>query len=204
METEPTPRSADRLALLHAGRFDLAIVDDDVPTDLADRVRAIMALWPKGRVTVDTKPMQLLVHADVPEDVVYRITGMIFDNADFFPIAHPLIGVGSARDSIVGLDVPVHTGAHKYYQRESPNPKRLSMPIVVVPTDVPTTSGQELETELPSIAGDDPYLIQQLAAACRDLANRGALVHFRDHRLLSDCKKMGVIDLGRGHRRPTM
>ena len=195
--------SGDRLALLQAGRSDLAIVDGSVPASSADRVRTIMALWPKGRPSPGIEPMQLLVLADVPEEVVYRITGMIFENADFFQTAHASIAVGSKRDAVVGLDLPIHPGAAKYYRRERTRSESLDGPILVVPLEAPPSLGQVFETGPVPGADDDPHLTKQLVAVCRDLLDSGALVHFRDHRLAGDCKKLGAIALGRG-RRPTM
>ncbi|MGI9510465.1 MAG: TAXI family TRAP transporter solute-binding subunit [Geminicoccaceae bacterium] len=196
-------RSDDRLALLHAGQSDFAVVDQPVPVSSAERARAIMALWPDGRPSSGVEPIQLLVHADVPDEVVYRITRMIFENADFFPSAHASIRIGSERDAVVGLDLPLHPGADKYYQRQSARAEPLRGSILVVPLDAPPSLGQALEAKSVPAAGDDPDLTKQLVAVCRDLIGRGALVHFRDHRLVSDCKKLGTSALGRG-RQPTM
>lgn len=203
IETVAAAEGSDRLALLYTGQSDLAILDDHVPTASAGRVRAIMALWPNGRATVGTEPMQLLVHAGVPEDIVYRITEMIFDNAAFFPTAHESIGVGSRRDAMVGLDVPIHAGASRYYRQAKLDPQPADPPISARSAGAASLSQGMFETIPSAATGDEPHLARQLAAACRELAARGALAHFRGHRLVGACKELGAIKNEAG-RMPTM
>ena len=203
IEAVEVAESGDRLALLYAGQSDLAIVDGHVPTALADRIRAIMAFWPNGRPAVGAEPLQLLVHASVPEDIVYRITGMIFDNAAFFPTAHASIGVGSRRDAMVGLDVPIHAGASRYYRQAEPGSAPADPPIFAETAETASMSEGLVETAPSVAAGDGSPLARQLAAACRELAVRDALVHFRGHRLVSFCKDAGAIEIKSG-RMPTM
>lgn len=57
-----------------------------------------------------------VVNADVPEDVVYRITKIICENADVFRTFASSTKVFEPATAFEGVGVPLHPGAEKYYK----------------------------------------------------------------------------------------
>ncbi|MGI9492202.1 MAG: TAXI family TRAP transporter solute-binding subunit [Geminicoccaceae bacterium] len=208
VETVVVAKSSDRLTLLRERRADLAfvvdleLINDEVPAPAADHVRAVMAFWPKGVPSIDTEPVQLLVHADVPENVVYDMTSMIFEQPNFFRHTHISYGVMSPRDALIGLDVPIHAGALRYYQEEIAS-RGTALPKAANQIDSTSLKRQKPEALPSEKQYDDPVVSRQVAAACRLMAVQGALVHFRGHPLVRDCVKLGAIQFNR-RRQPTM
>jgi len=62
------------------------------------------------------QPNFLAVRSDVPEDTVYKITKTIFENLPFLQAIHKATNAMSAEKALVGLPVPLHPGAAKYFQ----------------------------------------------------------------------------------------
>ncbi len=85
-------------------------------------------LWTRYVIDADTYPGQsqavntiaqpnfLAVHADVPEETVYKITKTIFENLPFLQAIHKATNAMAADKALAGLPVPLHPGAAKYYQ----------------------------------------------------------------------------------------
>ena len=85
-------------------------------------------LWTRYMIEADTYPGQsqaintvaqpnfLAVHADVPEETVYKITKTIFENLPFLQAIHKATNAMALEKALAGLPVPLHPGAAKYFQ----------------------------------------------------------------------------------------
>ncbi len=85
-------------------------------------------LWTPYRIPAGTYPGQgadvntiaqpnfLAVRADVPEDDVYRITRTVFENLGFLQAIHKATNAMAPEKAIVGLPMPLHPGAARYYR----------------------------------------------------------------------------------------
>ncbi len=62
------------------------------------------------------QPNFLAVNADVSEDDVYLITKTIYENLPFLQAIHPTMQSITLDTAIVGLPIPLHPGALRYYQ----------------------------------------------------------------------------------------
>jgi len=87
-----------------------------------------MALWTPFSIPAGTYPGQnsdirtiaqpnfLAVRADVSEQDVYQITKTIYENLGFLRAIHKATGVMALDKAIVGLPMPLHPGAVRYYR----------------------------------------------------------------------------------------
>ena len=85
-------------------------------------------LWTRYVIEADTYPGQsqaintiaqpnfLAVHADVPEETVYKITKTIFENLPFLQAIHKATNAMALDKALAGLPVPLHPGAARYFQ----------------------------------------------------------------------------------------
>ncbi len=67
-------------------------------------------------VTTIAQPNILAVDADVPEEAVYQITKAMYENLPFLQNIHPATNAMSLDAAIVGLPLPLHPGALRYYE----------------------------------------------------------------------------------------
>lgn len=67
-------------------------------------------------VTTIAQPNFLAVDVDVPEEAVYQITKAMYENLAFLQNIHPATNAMSLDAAIVGLPVPLHPGAIRYYE----------------------------------------------------------------------------------------
>lgn len=58
----------------------------------------------------------LVIHADVPADLVYSMTKAIIENLDTLKGVHPAFGNVSKESVLTGFGAPLHPGALKYYR----------------------------------------------------------------------------------------
>ncbi|MGI9335220.1 MAG: TAXI family TRAP transporter solute-binding subunit [Gammaproteobacteria bacterium] len=58
----------------------------------------------------------LVVHADVPEDLVYRMTRAVVENLAALKGVHPAFGNVSKETILEGFGAPLHPGALRYYR----------------------------------------------------------------------------------------
>lgn len=68
-------------------------------------------------VTVDAST-ELMVNKDVPEDTVYKMVKAICDKVDDIHIAAPSWSTLTPEEAGVGLALPLHPGAEKYYKEK--------------------------------------------------------------------------------------
>jgi hypothetical protein len=62
------------------------------------------------------QPNFLAVRAEVDEEVVYQITKTLYENLPFLQAIHAATGEMKIDHAVVGLPVPLHTGAARYYE----------------------------------------------------------------------------------------
>lgn len=58
----------------------------------------------------------LVANANVPDDVVYEFTKMLFENVDAVRASHPSASSISIDSALDGLTAPLHPGAARYYE----------------------------------------------------------------------------------------
>ncbi|MCZ6604081.1 MAG: TAXI family TRAP transporter solute-binding subunit [Alphaproteobacteria bacterium] len=86
------------------------------------------SLWTRFDIAAETYPGQaatvatmaqpnfLAVRADVDEDHVYKVTKTIYENLEFLLNIHAATEAMSLEAAIVGVPVPLHPGALRYYR----------------------------------------------------------------------------------------
>jgi hypothetical protein len=58
----------------------------------------------------------LITHADVPDDTVYQMTRLVFENLDTLAAAHAAAKAIDPAKAAQGVPVPLHPGAERYYR----------------------------------------------------------------------------------------
>ena len=58
----------------------------------------------------------LVTHEGVPTDTVYKMTKAMFENLDHLVAAHAAAKAISKQTALVGMPLPLHPGAEKYYR----------------------------------------------------------------------------------------
>src|SRR5690625_603955 len=61
-------------------------------------------------------PNFLVTHADVPDELVYEMTKIFYENLDALQSTHNVIKTVDINNALEGMPVPVHPGAEKYYK----------------------------------------------------------------------------------------
>lgn len=64
------------------------------------------------------QPNFLAVHADLPEEAVYKITKTIYENLPFLRNIHKATAAMALDRAIAGLPAPLHPGAARYYREQ--------------------------------------------------------------------------------------
>lgn len=63
-------------------------------------------------------PVTLIVHKDVPEDLVYRMTSALWDNRDEMVEVKEIWKNVRLQTALNGAAIPVHPGAERYYEEK--------------------------------------------------------------------------------------
>ncbi len=100
----------------------------DVTDEQLKKMDGDKGLWTRYVISAGTYPNQdkdintiaqpnfLAVNADVSEDDVYKITKTIYENLPFLNGIHKATKAMALEKAIVGLPVPLHPGAARYYK----------------------------------------------------------------------------------------
>jgi TRAP transporter TAXI family solute receptor len=64
------------------------------------------------------QPNFLATHADINEEDIYQLTKTIYENLEFLGAIHKATKVMDIQKAIVGLPVPLHPGAVRYYKEQ--------------------------------------------------------------------------------------
>lgn len=179
VETVEVASESDRLKSLREGRTNFAILDGEVSASRAVELRSVISHRPRGDDTLRAKEsLQLVTRADVPRDVVYRITRMIFDHATYVSGNTARAGVAALDHAMEGLSLPVHPGAIKFYNDQADS------------FSVMFASGDEETTKLSATIDKDALNFDealQLREACRAAASRGEAEHFIGYGIEAPC-----------------
>ena len=113
----------------------------DFTDEQIERANGEWPLWSRYVIPAGTYPGQdapirtmaqpnfLAVHAEVDDTVVYAITRALYEHLDFLQGAHPATEAMSLEKAVLGLPVPLHPGAVRYYkERGVVLPARLIAP----------------------------------------------------------------------------
>jgi TRAP transporter TAXI family solute receptor len=105
----------------------------DFTDEQMEQANGKYSLWTRWVIDAGTYPNQdepintiaqpnfLLVHEDIPEDVVYQVTKTIYENLPFLRNIHKATAVMSLENAIKGLPMPLHPGAIRYYREQGIN-----------------------------------------------------------------------------------
>ena len=107
---------SDEISLLEFTEEQIEQVNSEFP--VWSRYVIPAGTYPGLDVDINTiaQPNFLAVHPDLDEETVYQITKNIYENLDFLVNIHKATGAMSLERAIVGLPVPLHPGAVRYYE----------------------------------------------------------------------------------------
>ena len=118
---QPVPCTVD-LEVTH----DLKFIE--LSDDIIQKFRENYSYWVPGTIPKETyqdldedyTALQwfngMLVNDTMPDELVYQILKVLFDNKDVFEDTHPSTARYLKMDSILAASIPVHPGAIKYYE----------------------------------------------------------------------------------------
>ncbi len=109
---------AKKIKVLEFTDKQLATIQKSYP--IWDRYVVKAGTYPGQKEDINTisQPNFLAVHPDVSEETVYKITKTIYENLPFLVGIHKATKAMSLDRAIVGLPVPLHPGAAKYYKEQ--------------------------------------------------------------------------------------
>ena len=58
----------------------------------------------------------LVTHEDVPEETVYQMTRLLFENLSALEAAHVAARSIKLEDALTGMPIPLHPGAERFYE----------------------------------------------------------------------------------------
>ena len=96
-----------------------------VPADIVGKIGSpyVPAVIPAGTYDGQTADVEtaavgnfLITHDGVPEDTVYQMTKLLFENLDQLTAAHAAAKAIDPAKALDGMPIPLHPGAEKYYR----------------------------------------------------------------------------------------
>lgn len=108
---------AERILLLQAGQAQLALLPAgyDARTSLGRDFRSVMVFQNNAADSDLDREVQLVVHRELEDEVVYQVTKVIAENEEFLGTVQPgLVNLSPAEAKSPLL--PWHGGAQRYYQ----------------------------------------------------------------------------------------
>lgn len=96
-----------------------------IPAEVVERIGApyIAATIPAGTYDGQTEPVPtaavvnfFVTHADVPEETVYLMTKLLFENLPELVAAHRAASAISVETALNGMPIPLHPGAERYFR----------------------------------------------------------------------------------------
>ena len=97
---------------------DLKKINDNYPVWSPFTIKA--GTYPGQTKDINTiaQPNLLVVTKDTPEETVYLLTKAIYENLVFLNTVHKATKAMSLQKAIVGLPMPLHNGAARYYKEQ--------------------------------------------------------------------------------------
>ena len=119
----PAAAITQLFAMSHGDATVLDVTDEQLAT-----IREEYPIWYRYIIPANTYPGQakeirtiaqpnfLAVRADMPDDVVYKVTKTIYENLSFLSTIHSATKNMRLDTALSGLPVPLHPGAARYYR----------------------------------------------------------------------------------------
>ena len=112
---------ADNIKVLDFDAKNLKAINDNYPVWSPFTIKA--GTYPGQKTDINTiaQPNLLVVTKDTPEETVYLLTKTIYENLPFLNTVHKATKAMSLEKAIVGLPMPLHPGAAKFYKEKGIN-----------------------------------------------------------------------------------
>ncbi len=109
---------AKNIKVLNFNAKNLKTINDNYPVWSPFTIKA--GTYPGQTKDINTiaQPNLLVVTKDTPERTVYLLTKSIYENLPFLNIVHKATKAMSLEKAIVGLPMPLHPGAARYYREQ--------------------------------------------------------------------------------------
>ncbi|MCK5111225.1 MAG: TAXI family TRAP transporter solute-binding subunit [Arcobacteraceae bacterium] len=109
---------AKNIKILEFNAKNLKTINDNYPVWSPFTIKAGTYPGQKTDIKTISQPNLLAVTKDTPEKVVYLLTKFIYENLTFLNEVHKATKTISLQKAIVGLPIPLHPGAAKYYAEQ--------------------------------------------------------------------------------------
>ncbi len=109
---------ADKIKVLEFNSDNLKKIDSGYPVWTPFVIKAGTYPGQKADIHTIAQPNLLVVTKDTPEETVYLLTKTIYENLAFLHSVHKATLAMSLQKAIVGLPMPLHPGAAKYYREQ--------------------------------------------------------------------------------------
>ncbi len=109
---------ADKIKVLEFNSDNLKKIDKSYPVWTPFVIKAGTYPGQKSDIHTIAQPNLLVVTKDTPEETVYLLTKTIYENLPFLHSVHKATMAMSLQKAIVGLPMPLHPGAAKYYREQ--------------------------------------------------------------------------------------
>ena len=117
--------SASIIEMSTARKLKVLKFSDEVVDYMQKEKAYAIGYIPKGSYGIVEKDIkapadasEILFNKDVPEDVVYRITKILCENAEKIRELHPSNALFNVNDAAFDLGAPMHPGAERYYKEK--------------------------------------------------------------------------------------
>ncbi len=108
----------DKIKVLDFSANDLEAINNNYPVWTSFIIKA--GTYPGQEKDINTiaQPNLLVVTKDTPEETVYLLTKTVYENLPFLNTVHKATKAMSLEKAIVGLPMPLHPGAAKFYKEK--------------------------------------------------------------------------------------
>ena len=108
----------DNIRVLEFTKEDLLKINEKYPVWSPYIIKA--GVYPDQKKDIHTiaQPSLLVVAKDTPDEIVYLLTQAIYDNLPFLHNVHQATKSKSLKKATVGLPMPLHPGAAKFYKEK--------------------------------------------------------------------------------------
>ncbi|MGK0255958.1 MAG: TRAP transporter TAXI family solute receptor, partial [Arcobacteraceae bacterium] len=109
---------AENINVLNFDAKNLKAINDEYPVWSPFTIKAGTYPGQKKDINTIAQPNLLIVTKDTPEQTVYLLTKTIYENLPFLNVVHKATKAMAIEKAIVGLPMPLHPGAAKYYREQ--------------------------------------------------------------------------------------
>ncbi len=108
----------DKIKVLNFTSDNLKKINDNYPVWSSFIIKARTYPGQKDDIKTIAQPNLLVVTKDTPEETVYLLTKTIYENLPFLNTVHKATKAMALNKAIVGLPMPLHEGAAKFYREK--------------------------------------------------------------------------------------